>query len=399
MHRIQLVEVFVFKYNHHYRLGGHTDAPGRLPGTNYYFEPQWKQVYSRLTESCLVKIVTDTGITGWGEAQAPIVPEMPATLIEKLFGPAILGRNAEDTEAIYDLLYGFNQVRGHTASFTIDAITAIDIALWDIKGKIAAKPVSQLLNVQAKNSLPLYVSGLRRPDADSRRELAAQVVREGYRGVKMFSGLPPGQVLAECVAIRQAIGEQAFMAFDAIGAYSFEDALQIGKGLDELHADWFEAPIDPEDINGHARLAAALKTPIAIGEPLRTVREFEPWLQQNAMQVLQPDIVRCGITGGRRINRLATHRQYAVTPHIGVCTAVGVAATWHFAAALPGELVQEHQLDLLVLGNRVLNEPLEVQNGTAVVPAAAGLGITVNEDFIRANSADTRLVTANGAVV
>ena len=123
--------------------------------------PQWQHVYSRQTESCLVKITTDEGIEGWGEAQAPVVPEVPATLIARLMGPAIIGMNASDHEAIYDRLYHLNHVRGHTASFTIDAIAAIDIALWDIKGKAAGKTVSELLG-QPKKQLPLYVSGLRR---------------------------------------------------------------------------------------------------------------------------------------------------------------------------------------------------------------------------------------------
>lgn len=102
--QIQAVEVFVFKYDHHYRIGGHGEAPNRLPGTDYYFEPQWQHAYSRLTESCLVKLTTDSGLVGWGEGQAPLVPEVPATLIARLFAPAILGMDPGDPSAIYDRL-------------------------------------------------------------------------------------------------------------------------------------------------------------------------------------------------------------------------------------------------------------------------------------------------------
>src|SRR5690606_32358821 len=108
-------------------------------------------------------------LTGWGEAQAPLVPEVPATLIAKLFGPAIIGLDPEEPELIYDRLYHLSHVRGHTASYTIDAITGIDIALWDIKAQAAGKPLNQLLGKVTASRLPLYVSGLRRPSLAERR--------------------------------------------------------------------------------------------------------------------------------------------------------------------------------------------------------------------------------------
>lgn len=392
--KIQTIEVFAFKYDHHYRLGGHTEAPNRLPGTDYYFEPQWRHAYSRFTESCLVKITTDTGVVGWGEAQAPLVPEVPATLIARLFGPAILGLDPSRPELVYDRLYHLSHVRGHTASYTIDAITGIDIALWDIKAQVEKKPLHQLLGEKHASRLPLYVSGLRRPSLEERQALAKEKVAEGFTGVKIFIGNTAEKTLAECRAIRQAIGPEADLAFDAICAHTYEAAYQIGRGLDELNAAWFESPIDPEDVVGHARLARAIKTPLAIGEPLRTVREFEPWLQEKAMQVAQPDIVRCGITGGMEIMKQALAHGLQVAPHIGVCTAIGVAATWHVAAVIPNPVSQEHQLDMFETANKVLLDPLQVEAGQAIVPQGPGLGIQVNEDFVRAHSSETWLVPA-----
>ena len=392
--KIQAVEVFAFKYDHHYRLGGHTDAPNRLPGTDYYFEPQWSQAYSRFTESCLVKITTDDGLTGWGEAQAPLVPEVPATLIAKLFAPAILGLYAADTEFIYNRLYHLNHVRGHTASYTIDAITAIDIALWDIKGKVAGKPLNQLLGTVHHNKLPLYVSGLRRPNLAERQTLAKEKIAEGFKGVKIFIGDTPEKTIAECNAIRAVIGPDAELAFDAICRHNYEDAYQIGLGLDELNAAWFEAPIDPEDVAGHAKLAKAIKTPLAIGEPLRTIREFKPWLEQHAMKIAQPDIVRCGITGGLEIINEVQKYGLKVAPHIGICTAIGIAATWHVTSIIKNPISQEHQLDMFGTVNKVLLNSLQVEAGEAIVPTGIGLGIEVDENFIRANSSETWLITA-----
>lgn len=380
--KIRSVEVFAFKYDHHYRLGGHTDAPNRLPGTDYYFEPQWQQAYSRFTESCLVKIITDEGVIGWGEAQAPLVPEVAATLIAKLFAPAILGMDALDAEAVYNRLYHLNHVRGHVASYTIDAITAIDIALWDIKGKVLGKPVNQLLGGVINKTLPLYVSGLRRSNLSERQELAKEKIKEGYRGVKLFIGDTAEKTIQECAAIREVIGNDAELAFDAICRHEYQAAYQIGLGLDELDAAWFEAPLDPEDVNGHAKLAQAIKTPVAIGEPLRTVNEFKPWVECQAMKIAQPDIVRCGITGGLRIIDYVQHNNLKVAPHIGVCTAVGVVATWHIASVIKGVLTQEHQLGMFETANMVLNEPLKVINGEAILPTGTGLCVSVDEEFI-----------------
>jgi len=343
-----------------------------------------------------VKVTTDTGLTGWGEAQAPLVPEVPATLIARLFGPAILGLDPREPEQVYDRLYHLSHVRGHTASYTIDAITGIDIALWDIKAQAEQKPLNQLFGKVYKPRLPLYVSGLRRPSLEARQELAKEKVSQGFTGVKIFIGNTAENTLAECRAIRQAIGPQADLAFDAICCHSYDSAYQIGRGLDELQAAWFESPIDPEDVAGHARLAQAIKTPLAIGEPLRTVREFAPWLQQKAMKVAQPDIVRCGISGGREIIKQCLENGLQVGPHIGVCTAIGVAATWHITSAIPRPVSQEHQLDMFETANKVLQSPLQVEAGQAIVPEGIGLGISVDEDFVRAHSSQTWLIPAEG---
>jgi L-alanine-DL-glutamate epimerase-like enolase superfamily enzyme len=391
--QIQTVEVFVFKYDHHYRIGGHGDAPNRLPGTDYYFEKQWQHAYSRQTESCLVKITTNTGLVGWGEGQAPLVPEVPATLIARLFGPAIIGMDPSDPSAIYERLYHLNHVRGHTASFTIDAIAAIDIAVWDIKGQAAKQSIGQLLGTVYHSRLPLYVSGLRRSTLVERQALAKEKLAEGFSGVKIFIGDTVENTLQECAAIREAIGMDAELAFDAICRHDYDAAYAIGRGLDELKADWFESPIDPEDVDGHSRLAKAIQTPIAIGEPLRTIREFEPWIREKAMKITQPDLVRCGITGGWKIIEAAQGNGLRIAPHLGVCTAIGVAATWQVTSVIKDPVSQEHQLDMFPVANKVLVSPLQVEKGCAVVPGGYGLGISVDEDFVRAHSSEHWQIT------
>jgi L-alanine-DL-glutamate epimerase-like enolase superfamily enzyme len=380
---IEQVDVHVLKLDRHYRLSGTEASPNRLPGTDYYFEPQWRQVYSRLTETCVVRITTADGITGWGESQSPIAPEATAALLRRLLGPAVLGQDSLATEWHYERLYHLMSARGQQYGYYLDAIGAIDTALWDIRGKTWQAPVAALLGGPVRTTLPAYVSGLRKPTLEGRIEVARESMGRGFVGVKLFSGSSSGAIVEEISLIREAIGRDGFLGFDAINAFDTTSALRLGAVLDQQSASWFEAPVGSDDIAGHGRLAQSLATPIAAGETLRSAAQFLPWLQAGAIEVVQPDVVRCGITAAKRVADLGQLFQARTALHLGVCTGIGVAATWQVAAALPGFLVQEHQLDLFETANRVLRIPLEEEGGQLIVPLRPGLGVEVNEDAVR----------------
>lgn len=378
MNRIEQIDVYTLKLDRHYRVGGHAETPNRLPGTDYYIEPQWRQAYSSKTETCVLKITTTNGTTGWGEAQSPVAPEIAATVIHRLLGPALLGQDPLCSEWHYDRLYHLMSARGQQFGFYLDAIAAIDIALWDIRGKNWQAPVYALLGGPFRTGLPAYVSGLRRPTAEQRIALAGECIRRGFAGVKIFSGAMASAIGGEVRAVREAVGD-AFLAFDAINAYHVTEAQHVGAVLDEVRADWLEAPIGVDDIAGHARLSQRLATPIAGGETLRSPAQFLPWLQAGALSIVQPDVVRCGVTAAKRIADLAQAFHARTALHLGVCTGIGVAATWQTAAALPGFVLQEHQLDLFETANSILAQPLTEQDGKLTVPSAPGLGIEVDE--------------------
>jgi L-alanine-DL-glutamate epimerase-like enolase superfamily enzyme len=174
------------------------------------------------------------------------------------------------------------------------------------------------------------------------------------------------------------------------------EATAVGGVLDEVRANWFEAPLDAEDVEGHATLARTIKTPIAIGETLRTPRQFEPWLRQRALAVAQPDLMRTGITGARRIAALASAHRVPTTLHIGVCTGIGMAATWQLASTWPGEVPQEHQQSFFPVANSVLHTPLGERGGRLLVPDAPGIGVDVNEAALRGFTTEHWVVDANG---
>lgn len=396
MNTIEQIDVFTFKFPHHYQIGGHKETPGRLPGTDYYLEPQWQQVYSRATESCLVKITLSNGDFGWGEAQAPITPETTATLICTLLGPSLLGQQLGDIAGLNHRMYYLMLARGHFGSFLVDAIAGLDTALWDLRGKAHGVPIFELLGGSTRLRLPAYISGLRKKTIEEKVSAASDFDRRGFAGVKIFSGSDAACAEEEARAVRAALPADSFFAVDALWSYDLMSAARIGKLLEELGGAWLEAPLDPEDINAHHALARMSSTPIAVGETLRTARAFEPWLRSRALSVGQPDLMRAGITGTMKIFELFARYSVPITLHVGVATGIGLAATWQIAATEKGRLPQEHQCDLFEVANSILHTPLQERDGHLEVPTLPGIGVDVNEAAVISHSAEHWIVDRNG---
>jgi L-alanine-DL-glutamate epimerase-like enolase superfamily enzyme len=394
--KIASVDVYTYKIDKHYRICGVEETPDLIPGTDYYFEPYWPQPYSRKMESCLIRIETDSGLVGWGEAQAPIMPEVAATIVKSLFGPYLIGQNPLANEALYHRMYNMMEIRGHGSSFIHDAMAGIDIALWDIKGKHFGVPVCELLGGPFVRQLPCYVSGLREETLALNCEAARSYKAEGFAGIKLFLGHGAQEDLSIVRAIRQAVGDDYPLYVDLMWKYDLATNKKIGRALDRLGVRWIEAPLSPYDIPAHRELAQAVEAPLAVGEPLRTPYEFQPWFSAGAVGVAQPDIVRTGITAGWKIAGLAHAFHIPAALHLGACTVIGTAATWQVAAALPNFLIQEYQKGLFEANMPMLKTPLKVQSGKLILPETPGLGIEVDEAFVRCHSSETWRIDANG---
>ncbi len=379
--KITAIETHVVKLPLHDRFGGQIGAPATFPGSDYYFENEWSEVYSRRVESLWIRIATDDGLVGWGESQAPIIPEAAQTIIDRLLGPMLLGRDPRETDRLYDLMVNSMTVRGHTTGFMLDAIAGLDIALWDIRGQGVGKPVGEILSAAekpARTRLPLYVSGLRAESPEGKGVLAAQYLDQGYAGVKVFIGHGVEQDIATARAIHNAVGGRGRLFADALWSYSVDDALRLGKALEELDFEWLEAPTTFEDRAAHARITNELDMAVANGEGLRSVQQFVEWMDSGAMDIVQPDVARCGITGSHRIATEARKRNLPVAFHVGVCLGIAMAATWQCAAATPHFLIQEHQPPPFERSNALFVEPLEIDRGEAVVSMGPGIGVEVD---------------------
>jgi D-galactarolactone cycloisomerase len=362
-------------------LGALADGRRLRDEDGYVVRAPWRSLYSARYETVLVRLTTDNGLAGWGEALAPVGPEVVATVIERLLAPQLLGRDPRQVRPAWSALRDLMRERGHLVGHQADALAAVDIALWDLAGQAYGAPVADLLGGAFRTEIPTYVSGLPKPTDPERAELAARWATDGARAIKLHLGLGVDADVATFDAV-QAAAPEARIAVDAHWAYSKPDALRLGQALDARNALFFEAPLAPEDVRGHAELAGRLITPVAAGEALRNRYEFLAWLEAGALGVAQPDIARTGITEAMVVAELAAAHHTPVAPHHSVGLGVSLVAGMHVAAAVEQLLYLEYQPAPFPLAQRILRTPLDVQPARMRPPAGPGLGVEVDEDFV-----------------
>ncbi|GGM14304.1 mandelate racemase/muconate lactonizing enzyme family protein [Dactylosporangium sucinum] len=352
-------------------LGAATRAPVEA---DYYVRPPWRSLYSDRFETLIVRLACDDGTVGWGECLAPVGPEIAQAVVDRLLAPVLLGADPRGVRPLWSRLTGLMRERGHLVGHQADALAAVDIALWDLAGKAAGLPVHALLGGAFRESVPTYVSGLPVPTDAERAALARNWLAQGASAVKLHLGHGVAQDLATYDAVA-ATGIR--VAVDAHWAYDLADALRLGRALDERGAWFYEAPLVPEDVEGHRELAAALVTPVAVGETLRNRYEFRHWLQARALDLAQPDVGRTGITEAMAIAEVAAAHHVPVAPHHSVGLGVVLAAGLHVAAAVEAMPAFEFQPGPFPVANRILARPLPGGPGSFPVPTAPGLGVDV----------------------
>ena len=362
-------------------LGGLPQGAGQ---ESYFLRPPYRALYSAYFETAFVKITTDAGAFGWGEALAPVAPEVVQQIVEQLLAPALIGRDPLNVNVLWNVMYDLMRERGYYGGFMLDSISACDIALWDLCGKILEQPVHQLLGGAFRERIPCYVSGLPRPTAEERVELALGFVDKGFNAFKLAAGHGVRSDTESVRALRDALGTEATLLLDAHWVYSLDEAVQLGHALEELGAGFFEAPINPEDVESHSQLAQAVAVPIAIGETERTRYQFRPWLTQKAADILQPDVGRAGISEVMKISTMAEAYNVKMAPHLSVGLGICIAATLQVAAAIPNLYLLEYQPPVFEIANLLLESPLTCADGCYEIPTGVGLGVALDEAQLRA---------------
>jgi L-alanine-DL-glutamate epimerase-like enolase superfamily enzyme len=296
-------------------------------------------------------------------------------LIEHDLKPLLLGQDATNVEGLWQLMWSrlLYVGRGGLVAF---AVAAVDIALWDLRGLRERKPLYQLLGATAR-TIPAYGSGVDLPKPLG--ELLLQVqgfLERGFPGVKVKIGRPePGEDESRVEAVRRLIGDERDLMVDANMGWTADQALERGRRLQAFHPYWLEEPTIPEDVDGHQRLAAELRTPIAVGESLHSVHEFERYITARAAGVIQVDAITCGgITPARRVLQLAD--------------AAGLATSSHYTDELSAHLLcasrnpvylEKHAFAL----DSYLEEPQVVTNGTVRPSEGPGTGMRFVAEKLR----------------
>jgi len=365
------------------------DCPLETP---FAFSQGW--VGSR--SATLVEIETDSGITGWGEAfsQGLEPPQIAAATISHALTPLIIGSNPLDTEVLWHRMYHQTRDYGRSGS-VIAAISAIDIALWDIAGRHYQQPISQLLGGAFRNTVQPYATGFYRlkGQAESAR-LAEEAVAHYERGFRLMK-IKLGFGVSDDIEVMQAIatalqGKEVGLMVDSNHAYGRREAKFLGDALAEYELLWYEEPVVPEDLESYRYLREQLTMPIAGGENEHTLYGFSRYFDADAVDIAQPDLGSCGgLTAARHIVALAQAKGIRVNPHVWG-SAVAQAASLQLIAALP---VTHHNLypqqPLLEFDtsshpfrDELTDTPVNMQNGHVAIPDAPGLGIRINSSVI-----------------
>ena len=337
----------------------------------------------------LVRVRTDTGAEGIGFCYGGTKAGRLVTVaVRDLLREVVVGRDPHDLDSIWDAMYREALLQGRRGA-VLRAISALDIALWDTISKEAGLPLYQYLGGNKKGTVPAYASGGYAAKGKGPDELAMEMrgyFEMGFRAVKMKLGwLPPNEDAIRVKAVREAVGPDVPVFLDANNAWpDAETAIRAVRAFEEYEPGWIEEPLMPDDIDGHAAVAAALRTPVATGEIHATRWEFQQLVQQRAASILQPDAGVCGgITEFRKIAALAAASDIPVAPH------------WlpelhvHLAASTPNATWVEYFTDLSILNlGRLFCSRLEVRPGGLALPDAPGLGIELDEAAVERFSID-----------
>jgi D-galactarolactone cycloisomerase len=346
----------------------------------------------------LVEVTTDQGLTGWGEAlcQGLQPPEIAAAAVTSALRPLILGADPLQPEVLWHRMY--HQTRDYgLKGAVIGAISGVDIALWDICGKVRGEPVARLLGGMFRDRVQAYATGFYRLHGQGEAaRLAAEAKQrhaEGFRAMKFKLGFGLEDDLAVMEAIREATAGVDYEAMiDTNHAYGVAEAIRLGRGLEAQgwKLRWYEEPVTQEDLDGYGEVRRALATPIAGGENEFTLFGFRELFARRAVDIAQPDICAAGgFTGCRHIVALAHAHGVQVNPHVWA-SAVGQAASLQLIAAIPpahhslfaDQPLLEFDMSSHPFRERLTDHPLRQRDGWVEVLRRPGLGIEVSREVV-----------------
>lgn len=355
--------------------------------STYPTESRRRYIYSPTIDTVIVRIETEDGIVGWGESKAPVGAAITAALVEELLAPLVMNSRLDEISVTWERMYAAMRVRGHDSGFWLEALSGIDIALWDAWGKTLGQPVAALLGGAFRHEVPVYASGIpAAPGPEGRESVRSQaeaLVERGFRSIKVAIGVDPQTDIDAVRIVREVLGPDGRVFADAAGQYDVAQAIDLAPRLAELAVGFFEMPIAPENIDGYRRLAEKSSIPLALDSISGRFRALE-FLRVGGLHVLQPDVCRAGgISEVMRIAALADSFGAIATPHISIGSAIHFAASLHCAAAIPNFDIMEHWIGNNPLAHSVAPDMDTPTDGIRTLVDAPGIGLTVDEAGVR----------------
>ena len=341
-------------------------------------------------DAFLVRVHTDEGVVGIGEADtspyvARTIVEMPAShSIARGIRELIVGEDALQIDRLWQLMFHGSDHYGRGGA-ALHVISAIDMALWDIAGKVADRPIADLLGGRRVDEVPVYASEVMPWTNDEVRRIAERAASAGYLALKLGWG-PLGRSLRGDVELietaRETLGPTRSLMIDGGRAYTVKQALELLRHVEPQELYWFEEALQPDDLDGYRRLADAATVRIAAGEADSCIGPFRALVERGHLDVLQPDVARCGgFTVARQIAELARTTAVEVVPHC-FSTGVLVAASLHLVAILDRPTWSEFSVADSPLVNGILQTPFALDEGKLAVPTRPGLGVELDDEMV-----------------
>ncbi|TRX57994.1 mandelate racemase/muconate lactonizing enzyme family protein [Thalassomonas sp. M1454] len=351
----------------------------------------------------IVEVITDTGVSGWGECYGPA--EVIQTAVEKFYSPKVIGMDPISTEMIWHHMWraSLDFARG---GVMMAAMSGIDMALWDLKGKLLGLSVSELMGGRCRDTVPCYATGMYFQDMPEDVllkvlvEEACVYSEQGFKAMKIKVGKNPEFDIKLIELMRKAL-PNTILAADSNHAYDLPEAINVAKALEDNDYIWFEEPLSPEHPAQFKQLQETTRVAIATGECEQTRFGFKKLLEQGGVQLVQADLAYCGgPSEALKIRTIASAQGLNMIPHVWG-TQLNLAAATHFLATAysePGRaeskpLFLEYDRTENPLRDELYSVNVEVRNGSAIVPTGVGLGVEINENALKQfsiNSTETK---------
>ena len=367
--------------------GGIEHVPPSLlrPSANFQGLPRRGQF------TTLVLVKDSDGAVGIGEAWGLPHSSVTSMIINDLLRPAAVGRDADDIEGLWTLLTKAAEGLGHTRGFMLEAISGLDIALWDLRGKRLGLPLHDLIGGRVRNRVPCYASPVRfSEDPTERVAIVRQFIDSGFTGVKIKAGRGVEQDTDYVASLREALGPDIRIMVDVNCGWDRKRTVAFAKAVEPYGVFWIEEPIPPDRPSELAGIRRSIGIRIATGENDFTVSQFQQFAEHRAADIFTPNVTRCGgITGLKRIAELAEANGADISLH-GVGSGIMLAASLHCMSAFRNGICMEYNRFPNPLRETLATPSAAFRDSCLDVPEGPGLGIAVDWDVVERFRTDRR---------